>query len=260
MQMRLLFLVEQEMRSLSNIIKYNRINDRGVICLGEVVPKDVQEETPEVEQMIRPEPEQAQQQLVLAEEEAARMLAVAREEAGYIYQQAQSEKEALRLEANAEIEQMKNELEATYTQRLQLLEEKEAANEVALQALRAQLLVDVEDEVVTLMKQLLERIVAKQVYTDGKWLEWIVRKMLYTENVTEAITIYLGSANYHEQKVILAEKMADFPYTLNIEEDRTLAVSMCAVQTAKGRIEYDIQEGLQQVLADISKVQTLSQP
>lgn len=262
--MRLLYHVGREMRLLSSIIKHSRINQLGTIQLGE--PKKSEtliSDTNDIQESYKEKYNMAEKEALRLKEEAKRnarqILEQAREEADSLLNQAKLQQEELLEIAYLEMDEARKIV--ADEKRIIIADahkEKDAIIQEAINQ-KEKILEQIEPEMVSIIKNLLNRIIDKQVVGSGQWLEWIVRKMIRTENINESIIVRISEECYEAYSSMLESQLGDFKYGVHIERDRTLNDFSCAIEATTGTIYYDVKEGLDEVLKELDMLQSLSE-
>lgn len=268
MQVRLLYHVGQEMRLLSNIIKGERIRNQTIINLTNRMPiKEVKHQSkPILEVSLEgpPEEDQALEQEVFSIHEEAQMKADslleeatsqaneilnrAFQEASMMRENAEIEKVNLLAEAVAAKEHIINEAEL---QRQQIIEE---ANEEKSKRIN-----ETEGEMVDVLSTLLEYLIGEEIYHRTDWLTCVVKKMLSKENFKDEIKILVSPTLFEKLTEKDKEELEGISKNMVIESDTSLTDTACQVLTEQGTIEYDVQQGLNKVISDLTILKNVKQ-
>ncbi len=253
------------MRSLSSIIKGERVRKQTVINLSERLDITAIEyaapeytgdefEEAEIEQEYPIEPTkhledarlQAEAILKEASEKAEELLVNTREEARAIKAAAEVEKNNLLCGA---MEKQAALIEQTEREARTIIEE--AYNE------KERIIRGTEGEMVETLITLLQYLIGEEVYHHTAWIRCIVKKMLANPAFKKDIKVYLSANVYHrltdEDKEVIMH-MRDHT-TIHIAD--SLSDTACRVETEEGAVEYDISSGLERVIADIKIIQNL---
>lgn len=188
-----------------------------------------------------------QEKLLEATREAECILAKAKEEANQMKEEAVIEKNALLEEAYHQQEEILRCAEDKVTQiKKEALEEKKAMLEA------------VEGDVVETIITLLQHIISEELTIGVDWLKMIVRRMLLQEDVGETVTLLISKENMNrlgKEKEALIESLSKLA---SIEASDTLNDTTCILVTKQGNIEYDINEGLNKMIAELRVLKGLS--
>lgn len=188
-----------------------------------------------------------QEKLLEAQREAERILAEAREKANQIKEEAVIEKSALLEEAYHQQEEVLSSAEDKVIQIKQVaLEEKKAMLEA------------VEGDVVETIITLLQHIISEELTIGIDWLKMIVRKMLLQEDVGESVTLLISKQNMNDLNKEKEALIASLSKLASIEVSDTLNDTTCILVTRQGNIEYDINEGLNKMIAELRVLKGLS--
>lgn len=188
-----------------------------------------------------------QEKLLEANREAERILAEAREKANQIKEEAVIEKNALLEEAYHQQEEVLSSIDDKVIQIKQAaLEEKQ----VMLEA--------VEGDVVETIITLLQHIISEELKIGIDWLKMIVRKMLLQEDVGESVTLLISKQNMNDLNKEKEALIASLSKLASIEVSDTLNDTTCILVTRQGNIEYDINEGLNKMIAELRVLKGLS--
>lgn len=188
-----------------------------------------------------------QEKLLEATREAECILAKAKEEANQMKEEAVIEKNALLEEAYHQQEEVLRCAEDKVTQiKKEALEEKKAMLEA------------VEGDVVETIITLLQHIISEELTIGVDWLKMIVRRMLLQEDVGETVTLLISKENMNRLGKEKEALIASLSKLASIEASDTLNDTTCILVTKQGNIEYDINEGLNKMIAELRVLKGLS--
>ena len=188
-----------------------------------------------------------QEKLLEATREAECILAKAKEEANQMKEEAVIEKNALLEEAYHQQEEVLRCAEDKVTQiKKEALEEKKAMLEA------------VEGDVVETIITLLQHIISEELTIGVDWLKMIVRRMLLQEDVGETVTLLISKENMNRLGKEKEALIAGLSKLASIEASDTLNDTTCILVTKQGNIEYDINEGLNKMIAELRVLKGLS--
>lgn len=255
MQVRLLFHVVQEMRLLSSIIKQGRILQETTIRVGLHTEEPTRVQSG-VEEMLVAEKEQINLLIQEAHENANSKIEEAKVQAKEILKQALDENEMIKTQLEETIKQSQIACQDECGRLIEVAKGEAMSIVEQAQIERAQLLESAEPEMVEIIEQLLTRIIGDQI-TSTKWIEVLVKKMILKEDLTGDITIYVASSYTDEECSAIETKIKQIHTTVNVKEKEDLKQTTCIVETALGSIQYDVADGLEQVLREIHTLKTL---
>lgn len=86
----------------------------------------------------------------------------------------------------------------------------------------------------------------------------IVRKMLLQEDVGESVTLLISKQNMNDLNKEKEALIASLSKLASIEVSDTLNDTTCILVTRQGNIEYDINEGLNKMIAELRVLKGLS--
>lgn len=265
----LLFHVEEEMISLSNIIKRTRIRSTVQIDLGKLSDKE-EETTQEVNKeeanggsMLSPEElqkisDEHQKRLEEFEIEIQKM-----QKAVDIKIEGQLRDTTIKcVEMEKSSKQQYDEiLSSAQMQKETLLKQaKEEADRITANAQKERntLINNVENEIVQTIMTLLEHIVGEGMVGSADWIKILIRKMLKVHHTIGELKLFVSEHNMHLIKEDETAFRNGLPSHLEIEQDDALNDTQCYLMTSEGTIEYDVHEGLKQVINDLKVLNKLS--
>ena len=250
MQEKLLFLVGQVTRLLSSIIKNYRTLQGESISIGIEKTFDLQESEPVEEKKL-----QVQEDYKKVEQEARnkakKILSDAKIQAEALLEEAHLQKEKLLSSCYEEIQRLKQ--EATDKILLDQKHTEETINNLLEEAYKEKqsILAQAEPELVEILQVLLHTIIDVKITSGIEWLTLLVKKMVESEHIYEAVKVHVPSSLYHQYAKDLEGAFEDLRFPVEIEPSGQLEETSCLVETQVGSIYYDIREGLQKVLDEI---------
>ncbi len=195
-----------------------------------------------------------QEKLLEATREAECILAKAIEEANQMKEEANQMKEEAVIEKNALLEEAYHQQEEV----LRCAEDKVAQiKKEALEEKKA-MLEAVEGDVVETIITLLQHIISEELTIGVDWLKMIVRRMLLQEDVGETVTLLISKENMNRLGKEKEALIASLSKLASIEASDTLNDTTCILVTKQGNIEYDINEGLNKMIAELRVLKGLS--
>lgn len=241
---------------MSNIIKSTRIRSQSILNLSDRIivqstgedesfnqrsePALDLEATKQKESELKALEASLQDRLISTNIEAENILSNASEKAQQIEEEARNQATKIIKEAYHKQEEIHN----------QAQEEAKIIREAALDE-KKNMLEAVEGEVVEVMITLLQHIISEEVNGHIEWLKFVVRRLLLQEEISGEATLLVSPRTMElleeEQEVFLASlsKLAA------IEVADTLNDTTCVLTTKQGNIEYDITEGLKNVIKEL---------
>ena len=267
---RLSFHVEQEMRSLSSIIKGGRTRDQGIFDFSVRVPQKVVVE--EIYEDVVPQEEdittmhhitskiieEKKAELEALEQQIASRIAEADQKVDEILSEAHAKAKAIEEEAKQQKEAI---LSAAYEKEKEVLASAEAELEriknEGLQE-KAEMLGQVEGEVVETMITLLSHIISDELTYHKDWLLLVVRKMLRRQDIEENATLLVSPKCYEALEVHKEKILQDIRKLSEIKSDESLNDSSCVLVTSQGNIEYDVRHGLEKVISELRILKSIS--
>ncbi len=267
MQERLSYHVEQEMRSLSSIIKGERIRSQTVISLNTRNTSDVftHKEAEEQREAFFTSEEneeswenQIRRMLKEAKADAERIIEEANQQKGTIINDALKEANQIVEKAHQDKEFILEEAESYKQNRVQEIEQEVQGILKRAQEEKQALIESTEGEMVETLLELLKYLVGEEIYHNTDWLYCIVKRMLSHEEFQG--TLHLVMAPTVEERLTEHEKdkLQSLGKHIVLETDATFSDTTCQVITEQGSITYDVMEGLERVLSDIKILQQLN--
>lgn len=254
------------MISLSNIIKHTRVRNTLQIDLGKPTDDEqTQAKEPKKEEGITLSP----QELQTISDEHQKRLEEFEIEIQKMQKAVDNKIEGQLREATIKcvemekVSQQKCEDMLTKAQNEQdrlLKQATEEANRITTNALneRNTLINNMESEIVQTIMTLLDHIVGEGIVENVNWIKVLVRKMLKVNHTTGELKLLVSE---HNMQLIQQDEIAfrkALPNHLEIEIDDTLGDTQCHLMTSEGTIEYDVHEGLKQVINDLKMLSKLS--
>ncbi len=248
------------MRSLSSIIKGGRIRNQTVINLSEHfnIPQIEYESYESQSEDLGPcEPEQEQMNLVHAQVQA--LLDEAERKAEIILNNARQEAQEIR--KNAELEKSHLLEETTNKQQLLLEQAREESRQIVQNAYdeKDQIISSIEGELAQTLLSLLQYLVGEEVYHNTAWILCLIKRMLAHNALKTDIQIYISADVYNRLTDQEKESLMHIKEGVTLHASETMNDTACRVQTHEGAIEYDVAEGLNQIISDIRILQNLKQ-
>lgn len=253
---------------MSNIIKSTRIRSQSILNLSDRVilqakENDNQEQDKisigiretsldleaikQKEKELKILEECLQNKLTLAQIEAENILFQATEKSQKIEEEALNLKEKIIAEAYDEQIAIQKRAE----------EEAKIIRNAALDE-KKQILESVEDDVVEVVIRLLQHIISEEVKGDIEWLKLVVRRLLLQEEINGVVTLFVSP---HTMELLEKEEemfIENISKLAAIEVNDTLNDTTCVLATSQGNIEYDITEGLKNVIKELRILKDLT--
>ena len=202
---------------------------------------------------------QKEEELRLLEESLQNKLTLAHTEAEAILAQASKKSQEIEEEAYRLKEKI---IQEAYDQQMIIHQQAdEAVKEIRKSALdeKEQMLASVEDDVVEVMITLLQHIISEEMNGHIDWLRFVVKRLLRQEEIDDAVTLLVSP---HTMEWLEKEResfIEAFSKLAAIEVKDTLNDTTCVLVTNQGNIEYDIAEGLNNVIKELRILKGLKQ-
>lgn len=251
--MKLLYHVAQEMRLLSNIIKHNRIHEKGIRSIGKKPLHTGHKEAQNVLKLNTDElMEEARKK---AEDYSIQSEAKARAQAEKIIEEAHSQKEKQYAACQQACEQMK---EQAQKEKEKIISEAHSLAKALIEdaeQVKQNLIQSAEKDIIEIIEKILTRVVDEKIIKHPEWLKLIVKKMITTNHLMEEMTLYVGEEVYKSFGNTLKDELKAFEQCINLKVDTSLQQSGCMLETQVGSIYYDVKEGLEAALEDLKFLQ-----
>ncbi len=244
------------MRSLSSIIKGERIRTQGIIDFStrqvewSTEGNDVHTVTEEINKDIEEMSNYKEKQLKEVQEIVDAKLAQANKQVNQILFEAKTKAKAIEEAA----EELKNNLLS------KALEEKEEilqdahrqAEEIRADAYKEknELIMGTEEELVNMLMALLNHIISEEMQYQTEWLKCLVRKMLSKDEILGEVKVIISPILFNrlsEEEIVVIEGIQK---GLTIETKDNLNETTCIIEYNQGTIVYDVTQGLERVIKD----------
>ena len=258
------------MRSLSSIIKGGRTRDQGVFDFSVRVPQKVVVEEVYEDVISQDEDmstmhhitskiiEEKKAELEALEQQIACRMAEADQKVDEILAEAYAKAHALEEEAKVQKTAI---LSAAYEKEKEVLTSAEAELEriknEGLQE-KAEMLGQVEGEVVETMISLISHIISDELTYNKDWLLLVVRKMLRRQDIEGDTILFVSPKCYEALEGHKEEILQDIRKLSEIKIDESLNDSSCILVTSEGNIEYDVRHGLEKVISELRILKSIS--
>lgn len=254
MQEKLLFHVGQVMRSLSSVIKNYRTSQGNVVTIGKNKIEQVSSMSSDFSEKGKEETAQkidSTHTIERAQKQAFEIIEQAKNEAKVILSKVHTEKTNIMNELDTQKIALQKKAQDEYER---IIQEAYKQKEIILEAAYAekeQLIKQIEPEMVELIAQLLHKIIHTKIISGKQWLHLFVQQAIEKEQLIGDIKIYLSHENIMRHKEALVEGLQELPINIQLEPDGRLSQSECKIETSTGTIEYNIEDGLEQVVDEM---------
>lgn len=247
------------MRLLSSIIKGGRIRNQTIVNLSErlnvpsIIDENDKADTNEVNKTII-----EQEHINLLHSEAEALLDEAHQKADEILKQALKEADAIRIAAE---EEKSNLLQEALSSKEALLEKtNKEADQIRDEAYqeKQEIINSIEDELAETLKSLVQYLVGEEVYNNTQWLICTIRRMLSNDSLKKDIKVLISPQMYNKLTHDQIEMIRHIKDDVTLQMSDSINDTACRVESVEGAIEYDVQQGLDKVIADIKILQNLS--
>lgn len=243
------------MRSLSSIIKSQRIARETIINLGITqMPKVLVEEETIDKEVCEKEREALLKQAKL---EAAQILAEAQDDAKRIIEQANQQVSQMHLDSEKICLELQEEvkLKVASIQEDAKRESENLINEAYHE--KEAILRGVEPEIVNLVQQLVSHIVQEELVAHTEWIMLLLKKARQKEHIRERVELIINPTLAQRLSEKEREAIQSFGEGVTLNIDESLNDTSCAIKTSHGSMVYDVKQGLEKVLKELSILQSL---
>lgn len=111
------------------------------------------------------------------------------------------------------------------------------------------LLLEIEDDVITLVMDICEKVIGKTLADDRETILSIITKGINSLNVKESLVIKVSPSDYDlvemsKQKILA---MANLVEDIKVKPDNTLEVGGCIIETSKGSVDTSVKTQLEEI-------------
>lgn len=236
---------------LSNIIKGGRISSQTMIDLGKRLKSSEEvesiglqtEDSNQEARKIYAEALQLKKSILKeAEQEALLLVATAKATALEEVKQAKKESEQILIHAKEESEKI-------------ILKAKEEMQKMIQEAQeeKKSILMSLEPEIATVIATLIQHIVHENVLQSTHWVERLVHKILMKEDLSEDVVLKISPLLY--ERLTQEELQRIKALKVSIDTKEGMKETSIVLETSQGAIEYDVSEGVKEVVRQIEILQ-----
>lgn len=251
---------------MSSIIKRDYIKQGSIINLQERIQFTYTNELGSIEaepngniQEIESEPEIKYEKLYeQAIKQKEEILIQAKREAGEIMANAYEEIRITREEELKKIEQRIQEAKEQAENMIQTAKIEEAQIIETAYNQKQEMLEQATPEVVEVIKMLVSHVLHEEVAKGNQWISYVVKKMIFKEKLLDDLVVYVSP---HILASITTEEYKEFDSLKNqitLESDESLNNITCMVETTEGSILYDLSEGIDKIIKDLTVLEQLT--
>ncbi|WP_069997451.1 FliH/SctL family protein [Cellulosilyticum sp. I15G10I2] len=245
---------------MSSIIKGGRIRNQTVINLSErlqITQVEYERSEPLDDEAVLGE--QGPEAISLMHLEAQNLLDEAQQKAEIIINNALKEAEEIRKEAAFEKTNLLE--DASNKHQLFLEQAREEAAQIVKNAYqeKEQIINSTEPELAQTLIALLQYLVGEEVYHNTGWVRCIIKRMLANDVFKKDIKVYVSPEVYNRLTDSEKESLMSIKEEVTLQVSEALSNTACKVETQEGAIEYDVVDGLDQVISDLKILQNLKQ-
>lgn len=251
---------------MSSIIKSGHIKQGSIINLQERIqptyinePELIQDDSNEDVQAIELEPKINYNELLeTALKQKEDILIQAKQEAEEIIARSYEKIRDTEEQEVKRIEQMCQEAKEQAEGIIQDAKEKEQQIIESAYSEKRKILEQVAPEVTEVIKMLVSHILYEEVAKGNQWISYVVKKMILKEELLGDLVVYLSPSVLER---ITPEEYKEFESIKNqitLEADESLNDMTCMVETAEGSILYDLSEGIDKIIKDLTALKQLT--
>lgn len=186
------------------------------------------------------------------------ILIAAKQEADEIRAKAYEEIRITREEEIEKIQQRIQETKERVESMIQTAKVEEAQIIQAAYSQKQKILEQATPEVVEVIKMLVTHILYEEVVKGNQWISYVVKKMIFKEKLLGDLVVHLSPDVLASITTEEYKEFENLKNKITLEADESLNNTTCMVETTEGSILYDLSEGIDKIIKELTILEKLT--